>query len=135
MAYAASGNTTPVVIHENGRLIKTFVVTETEASSAAEYTIRVPKVGTILLTQWELTTPGASSTMQLTFRTATGAWDGSGANSNKDVNRESSGTAQGQSQTSVKYYAPAGTLYVRSTLDSATTNSTVNTTIVIQSGA
>jgi len=134
MAYSVTGATTPTSSFAAQRKHLIFQTTELEASSASEFTIQVPVVGTITLVQWELTVAGTSTTMQPTFRTATGAWDGAGAGSNQDVNQVSAAAAQGQEQTEAKYYAPAGLLYVRGGYDNAATDATGKLIIVIAEG-
>ena len=132
MAYAAT-TTTVEKVYRSG-VHRTYTIAETEASSASETSFSVPKLGRITFIQWELTTPGTSTTMRPTFRTATGAWDGSGANSNDDVNRISSAAAQGQDQTTIKYHAPNGLLYYRSGCDNAATDAMTETILVILEG-
>lgn len=99
---------------------RAYRIVQTGVGSGEEVVIAVPKMGTITLLKWELTTNGSSSTMQPSIRTATGAWDGSGANAIEDVTRGTAGATQGSQTTEVPYYAPGGFLYVRGAYDNAT---------------
>lgn len=132
MAYAAT-TTTVEKLYRSGQHT-TYTISETEAGSGSETSITVPVWGRITVTQWELSTAGSSITMQPTFRTAAGAWDGAGANSNKDVNRIGTPAAQGQEQTEVKYHAPGGLLYFRGGYDNAAEDASGETIFTIVEG-
>jgi len=120
MAYAISGDDAPAVTSASGGVIsKAYTVVETDAGSAAEFVVQVPPVGTMTMLKWELATAGSSSTMQPTFRTATGAWDGAGAGANDDANRVTAAAAQGNEQTAWRFIAPGRLLYVRCGYDNA----------------
>ncbi len=134
MAYAATGNTAPANTRTiNGRIWRTWSVTEAEASSASEFPITVPKHGVIWRTQYARES-GTSTTLRPTFRGATGAWAGSGAASLRDITRVSSAAAQGAELVPVPYYCPTGIMYVRTQGDSAVADGVTAIEITIIEG-
>ena len=126
MAYSATG-TDPTTTAHGGDIYQTYQISETEAGTATEYSIQVPVIGTITLFQ-ATKTAGSASTLAPKAGLASG-WSASTQN----AVFARSAAAHHHDQDAVRYHAPGGVLYLRTTCDSGSDNS-VSTRIIIRAG-
>lgn len=130
MAYAVTGNTTPIVRVIDGRLYYVWEITEAEAAAGSEFTLdRVPLVGTLAVYQAKLTS-GTGTTIQPELGN-TAAWTDSTI---AEQGRISAAAAFINDASGLVVVAPAGKLYVRSTPNNAAADHAIATRIVIAAG-
>lgn len=128
MAYAAFVSSAPRTV--DGRSYIVYTVLETEARDTSEYTLPdVPFIGTVVLVVSKLTA-GTGTTVRPEVGNVA-AWVDSSVN---EVGRIVTAAAFINEGSSLRYQAPLGELYFRSTPDSVATDHSITTVIVVLEG-